>query len=32
MQAWHFIVAGVVLVPLAVLAYLVLSIHRGDNQ
>jgi hypothetical protein len=32
MHAWYVIVAGVVLVPIALIAYLVWSIQRGDNE
>jgi hypothetical protein len=32
MHWWYFVVAAVVLGPVALIAYLVWSIHRGDNE
>jgi hypothetical protein len=32
MHPWQFVVAAVVLLPIALIAYLVWSIHRGDNE
>lgn len=32
MHGWYFVVAGVVLAPVALITYLVWSIHRGDNE